>query len=186
MGSLHHIPFYPIFISHLTADPAFVVHLLEHMCGSVTQKMKAHSNTDMSCSLPLLLHMSIGTLFHWTYTKGIILRLCLKQDYMGNDCCLCCRKVRASFHCSSLHQHCSLCRGLCISLHWKIKCFKVVLSTKKKVHYLCNFAYDHRSGKYPPRSWYNVKFTGAWTFHDVLRVRKKNGPSLHFFIWPVL
>lgn len=129
-----------------------------------------------------LLHMSIGTLFHWTYTKGIILRLCLKQDYMGNDCCLCCRKVRAAFHCSSLHQHCSLCRGLCISLHWKIKCFKAVLSTKKKVHYLCNFAYDHRSGKYPPRSWYNVKFTGAWTFHDVLRVRKKNGPSLHFFI----
>lgn len=30
---------------------------------------------------------------------------------------------------------------------------------------------NHRSGKYPPRSWYNVKFTGAWIFHAVLSLK---------------
>lgn len=141
--------------------------------------MKSHSNTDISFSfLP-------SPYVHW-YTislevqTGTIPRLCLMQDYVGNDFCLCCRKERDAFHCSSLHQHWSLCRGLCISLHWEIKCFKALLSTKKKVHYLCNTAYDHKSGKYPSRSWYNVKFFGAWTFHAVLSVRNKRTQPLLF------
>lgn len=146
-------------------SPRISLWLQEH---SNTENMKPDSNTDTS-----LLSFLPSPYVHW-YTvsldvqKGMIPRLCLRH---GQWLLLVLQEGKGCFLLPIFASALASLQGSVYQFALGNQMLQSSAVHKKKVHYLCNTAYDHRSGKYPPRSWYKVKFTGAQTFHAVLSLK---------------
>lgn len=122
--------------------------------------------------------MSIGTLFHWKYKQDEFQGYAKHKTWAMTAAGAAGRKgmLFTALLCIST----ALSAGACVSAcTGKSNTSKQCCPQKRKFTIDVTQPLNHRSGKYPPRSWYNVKFTGARIFHAVLSLKvRKKAPSL--------